>query len=231
MLDWLRTLLTRRLRARLSQKEEPVWINPADADPFGIVGFGGDLGPARLLAAYSQGVFPMYDEGEPICWWSPDPRAIIELDALHISRRLQRTMRSGKFTVSLNQDFSAIMRACGEREESTWINSEMLQAYQKLHELGHAHSVEVWHDGQLAGGVYGVSLGGLFAGESMFYRERDASKVGLVFLFERLRTCGFQLFDTQIINDHTASLGAKEIPRSEYLERLKTIIDKPVFLR
>jgi leucyl/phenylalanyl-tRNA--protein transferase len=206
-------------------------MNPAEADSFGIVGFGGDLKPKRLLAAYSQGVFPMYDEGEPICWWSPDPRAVIELDQLHISRRLRRTIRSGKFTLTLNQDFSAIMRACGEREESTWINSEMLRAYQRLHELGHAHSVEVWHEGSLAGGVYGVSLGGLFAGESMFYRVRDASKVALVFLFARLKECGFELFDTQIINDHTASLGAKEIPRSEYLERLAKVIHKPVRLR
>jgi leucyl/phenylalanyl-tRNA--protein transferase len=123
------------------------------------------------------------------------------------------------------------MRACGQREESTWINSEMLAAYQRLHELGHAHSVEVWHDGELAGGVYGVSLGGLFAGESMFYRIRDASKVALVFLFERLRECGFELFDTQIMNDHTASLGAIEIPRSEYLQRLAKVIDKRVQLK
>jgi leucyl/phenylalanyl-tRNA--protein transferase len=206
-------------------------MNPAEADPLGIVGFGGDLKPERLLAAYSQGVFPMYDEGEPICWWSPDPRAVIELDELRISRRLQRTIRSGKFTLSLDQDFGAIMRACGERAESTWINSEMLAAYQRLHKLGHAHSVEVWHEGQLAGGVYGVSLGGLFAGESMFYRVRDASKVALVFLFERLRACGFELFDTQIINHHTASLGAKEIPRSEYLQRLAKVTNKPVRLR
>ncbi|HLW65640.1 MAG TPA: leucyl/phenylalanyl-tRNA--protein transferase [Gemmataceae bacterium] len=231
MLDWLRTLLTRRLRARRSQEEDRAWINPEDADPFGIVGFGGDLAPERLLAAYSQGVFPMYDEGEPICWWSPDPRAIIELGELHISRRLQRTINSGKFTVTLDKNFEAVMRACGERKENTWINSEMLQAYCRLHELGHAHSAEVWHEGELAGGVYGVSLGGLFAGESMFYRERDASKVALAFLFERLRACGFELFDTQILNDHTASLGAKEIPRSEYLQRLPGAIDKPVRLR
>jgi leucyl/phenylalanyl-tRNA---protein transferase len=231
MLDWLRTLLTRRLRARHSQEEDRVWIEPAEADPFGIVGFGGDLVPERLLAAYSQGVFPMFDEGEPICWWSPDPRAIIELDELHISRRLQRTIRSGRFSVTLDQDFEAVMRACGEREESTWINSEMIQAYCRLHEMGHAHSVEVWHEGQLVGGVYGVSLGGLFAGESMFYRARDASKVAVAFLFERLRQCGFELFDTQILNDHTASLGAQEIPRSEYLQRLTKVVDKPVRLR
>jgi leucyl/phenylalanyl-tRNA--protein transferase len=232
MLDWLlQTLFARRERSRQLEKDDPVWINPEDADGFGTVGFGGDLEPERLLAAYSQGIFPMYDEGEPICWWSPDPRAIIEMDGLHISRRLQRTIGSGKFSVSLNKDFGAVMRACGQREESTWINSEMLAAYQRLHELGHAHSVEVWHDGELAGGVYGVSLGGLFAGESMFYRIRDASKVALVFLFERLRECGFELFDTQIMNDHTASLGAIEIPRSEYLQRLAKVIDKRVQLK
>src|SRR5262249_15144867 len=133
--------------------------------------------------------------------------------------------------LSLNKDFASVMRACGERQESTWINSEMLQAYQRLHELGHAHSVEVWHEGVLAGGVYGVSLGGLFGGESMFFRIRDASKAALVFLFERLQSCGFELFDTQILNAHTASLGAKEIARKEYLERLAAIVDKPVSLR
>jgi leucyl/phenylalanyl-tRNA--protein transferase len=223
MLDWLLESLFTRQNADGDTNDE-AWINPAEADSFGLVGYGGDLSPQRLLRAYGEGVFPMYDEGEPIFWWSPDPRAIIELDGLRVSRRLQRTMRSGKFTMSLDQDFAAVMQGCAARAEPTWINSEMFVAYQRLHEMGHAHSVEVWHRGELAGGLYGVALGGLFAGESMFYRVRDASKAALVFLFERLRQSGFEMFDTQILNDHTASLGAIEIPREQYLQRLERVV-------
>src|SRR5262249_35359148 len=142
------------------------------------------------------GVFPWYDENYPILWWSPDPRGIFELDGLHISRRLARTARSGRFQVTVNHDFVGVMKGCADRPgEATWITSEMIEAYAKLHNLGLAHSVEVWHGGQLAGGLYGVTLGGLFAGESMFTRVRDASKVALVHVMERLRERGFQLFD------------------------------------
>jgi leucyl/phenylalanyl-tRNA--protein transferase len=203
-------------------------VDPASADGFGLVGIGGDLRPERLLTAYRQGVFPMYEEGEPICWWSPDPRAVFDLKGMHISRRLQRTIRSGRFHCTADRDFAAVMRGCADRREGTWITQDMIDAYLTLHRLGFAHSVEVWEGRDLVGGLYGVAVGGLFAGESMFYRVNDASKVGLVFLFERLRQCKFELFDTQIINDHTAALGAYEISRTDYLEWLQRAICKPV---
>jgi leucyl/phenylalanyl-tRNA--protein transferase len=153
------------------------------ADETGLVAIGGDLRSERLLQAYRSGVFPWYDENEPICWWSPDPRAIFELDGLHISRRLRRTLRSGRFTVTVDGDFAGVIRGCAEgRDEGTWITPEMIQAYEELHALGYAHSIEAWQEGELAGGVYGVAIGGFFAGESMFARRSDASKVALVHL-------------------------------------------------
>ncbi|MBL8797033.1 MAG: leucyl/phenylalanyl-tRNA--protein transferase [Planctomycetia bacterium] len=197
-------------------------LSPADlADEHGLVAVGGDLSPRTLLQAYQRGIFPWFSEGDPIFWWSPNPRAIFELDGLHVARRLQRTIRSGKFTLSVNRDFARVIRGCADRAEGTWITAEMIAAYERMHRLGHAHSVEVWHAGQLAGGLYGVALGGFFAGESMFTRIRDASKVALVGLVERLRQRGFQLFDTQFVTEHTTGMGAKEIPRAEYLKRLK----------
>ncbi|MFL5339225.1 MAG: leucyl/phenylalanyl-tRNA--protein transferase [Gemmataceae bacterium] len=229
MLDWLlETLFPTRGEVHACDEAGPVWVDPESADGFGLVGIGGDLRPDRLLTAYRHGVFPMYEEGEPICWWSPDPRAIFELDGLHVSRRLARTVRSGGFEVTFDEDFAGVMRGCAERPEGTWITADMLEAYQRLYGLGHAHSVEVWRRGQLVGGVYGVSVGAMFAGESMFFVERDASKVGLVRLFERLRQRGYALFDTQILNDHTATLGAKEVSRGEYLDRLQDALTKPV---
>jgi leucyl/phenylalanyl-tRNA--protein transferase len=192
------------------------------ADDSGLVAVGGDLRPERLLRAYRAGVFPWYDEGQPVCWWSPDPRAIIELDGLHISRRLARTLRSGRFHVTVNLDFASVIRGCADRgAEGTWITANMIRAYERLHQLGLAHSVEVWRSGELAGGLYGVAIGGFFAGESMFTRSRDASKVALVHTLERLRDRGFRLFDIQMLTEHTARLGAIEIPRSEYLVRLR----------
>jgi leucyl/phenylalanyl-tRNA---protein transferase len=200
----------------------PAFLLAEFADETGLVAVGGDLRPQRLLQAYRSGVFPWYGEGEPICWWSPDPRAIFELDGLHVSRRLARTIRSGRFQVTINQDFPGVMCGCADRRhEGTWITTEMIEAYEKLHRLGYAHSIEVWQDSELAGGLYGVAVGGLFAGESMFSRRRDASKVALVHLMEHLRRRGFQLFDIQLLTEHTARLGAVEIPRKEYLVRLR----------
>jgi leucyl/phenylalanyl-tRNA--protein transferase len=206
----------------------PSFLNPELADAFGLVGVGGDLRPQWLLHAYRHGIFPWYDEGDPILWWSPDPRAIIELDGLHVSRRLTRTVRSGRFSLTVNRAFAEVMRGCADRGEGTWITGAMLRAYQTLHKLRYAHSVEVWADDKLAGGIYGVAVGGLFAGESMFTRRRDASKVALVYLVERLRERGFQLFDIQMRTEHTARLGAVEIPRKEYLARLREAIACPV---
>ncbi|HXG08635.1 MAG TPA: leucyl/phenylalanyl-tRNA--protein transferase [Gemmataceae bacterium] len=204
-------------------------LQPELADESGLVGIGGDLSPQWLLEAYRRGIFPWYDETLPILWWSPDPRAIFELDGLHVSRRLRRTIRSGKFTLTVNQDFAGVIRGCADRPgESTWLTPEMIAAYEALHQLGHAHSVEAWHNGMLAGGIYGVAIGAFFAGESMFTRVRDASKVALVYLVERLRQRGFQLFDIQFRTEHTARLGAIEIPRAEYLRRLRRAIACPV---
>jgi leucyl/phenylalanyl-tRNA--protein transferase len=198
------------------------FLDPEWADPEGLVGIGGDLSPGRLLEAYRRGIFPWFDEETPILWWSPDPRAIFELDGLHVSRRLARTLRSGKFSVTFNRDFPGVIRGCADRPgQGVWITADMIAAYTRLHELGYAHSAEVWHEGKLAGGLYGVAVGGLFAGESMFTRVRDASKVALAHLMDRLRQRGFQLFDVQFLNDHTARLGAVEIPRREYLARLR----------
>jgi leucyl/phenylalanyl-tRNA---protein transferase len=194
---------------------------PEPDEDLGLVAVGGDLRPERLLAAYRQGIFPWYNEGDPICWWSPDPRAIFELDGLRVSRRLARTLRSERFGVTFDRAFNEVLRGCADRPgEGTWITPEMSAAYQELHRLGHAHSVEVWQGEVLAGGLYGVAVGGLFAGESMFTRVRDASKVALVFLVQRLRERGFRLFDIQLLTEHTARLGAIEIPRAEYLRRL-----------
>jgi leucyl/phenylalanyl-tRNA--protein transferase len=207
---------------------QPFFKDPEWTDELGLVALGGDLKPARLLQAYRSGIFPWYGEGDPLLWWSPDPRAIFELNALHVSRRLRRTIRSGRFTVTINRDFRGVMCGCADRpDEGTWITSEMREAYEAMHRLGHAHSVEVWQGETLAGGLYGVAIGGFFAGESMFTRVRDASKVALVHLMDRLRERGFQLFDIQFLTDHTKRLGAVEIPRSEYLRRLRRGLDCP----
>lgn len=206
---------------------------PAErADPEGLLGFGGQLTPEWLLDAYSHGIFPwpVGRDDLPVPWFSPDPRAIIELDGLYVSRRLRRTCRSGRFEATCDRDFTGVMRGCAEgpgRLGGTWITRAMVAAYTRLHKLGHAHSVEVWHEGSLAGGVYGVSVGGLFAAESMFYRVTDASKVALVHLVTHLRARGFSLLDIQQLTPHTARLGAVEIPRREYLERLADALSQP----
>jgi leucyl/phenylalanyl-tRNA--protein transferase len=199
-------------------------FEPERADETGLVAVGGDLEPATLLLAYRSGVFPWFGEGDPILWWSPDPRAIFELDGLYISRRLARTRRSGKFQLTIDEAFGAVIRACADRAGGTWITQAMTVAYERLHRLGIAHSVEAWRDGVLAGGVYGVALGGFFSGESMFAHVRDASKVALAFLFDHLRERDFLLFDTQVLTGHTAALGGIEISRAEYLVRLRAAL-------
>jgi leucyl/phenylalanyl-tRNA---protein transferase len=216
----------------------------ADAD--GFVGINGDLSPLTLLRAYSDGVFPWFNDGDPILWWSPDPRSVIELQSsapeksvyggLHVSHRLARTIRSGKFRVTINQCFTRVMRSCGEqRDGGTWVTAEMLAAYSEMHRLGHAHSVETWYGDELAGGVYGLAIGGLFAAESMFYRVTDGSKVALAALVSRLRERKFALLDVQMKTPHTERMGAVNITRAEYLRRLRkavqissvSFVDKP----
>jgi len=199
--------------------------NPSLADPDGLLALGGNLEPETLLSAYQQGIFPWFDEDTPILWWCPDPRAVLEFDNLYISTRLARTLRANKFLVTFNQDFDAVVKGCAYRpEEGTWITPEVANAYGEFHRKGHAHSVEVWQQGVLVGGLYGVAIGGLFAGESMFSTVSDASKIALVALVSRLKEKGYQLFDLQIINEHTSMMGATEIPRMDYLARAKLAI-------
>jgi leucyl/phenylalanyl-tRNA--protein transferase len=194
--------------------------NPNLADAEGLVHVGGELRPARVLEAYRQGIFPWYDDGYPVLWWSPDPRAIFDVDRFHVPRRLARTIRGGRFQVTINRAFGQVIRGCAERD-STWITPDMIDAYEALHRQGHAHSVEAWQGDELAGGVYGIAIGALFAGESMFARLRDGSKIALVHLVEHLRQRGYQLFDIQMVTAHTAQFGAIEISRKEYLHRLR----------
>jgi leucyl/phenylalanyl-tRNA--protein transferase len=177
--------------------------------------------PALLVRAYQQGAFPMAMEDDEIGWFSPDPRGIIPLETFHAPQRLRRLVRSGRFTTSVNRDFVGVMRACAaDREDGTWMNDELLAAYVGLHQQGLAHSVEVWRDDALVGGLYGVHLGAAFFGESMFHRETDASKVALLVLVERLRAQGFVLLDIQWVTPHLARFGAVELTRDEYLIRL-----------
>jgi leucyl/phenylalanyl-tRNA--protein transferase len=201
-----------------------------DSDPEGLVGLGGELSPAWLLDAYRHGIFPwpITDFDAPLAWWSPDPRAVIEFDRFHVSRRLRRTCRSTKFEVTRDVDFASVIRGCAMapgRLDQTWLTPDMIDAYIALHRRGNAHSVEVWHQHELAGGVYGVSIGGMFAAESKFYRVRDASKVALVHLVEHLRERGYTLLDIQQLTPHTARLGALAIPRLQYIARLADALD------
>jgi leucyl/phenylalanyl-tRNA---protein transferase len=200
---------------------------PADKalrDPNGLLAVGGDLTLKWLLSAYRSGVFPWFDDDRgPILWWSPDPRAVLFPDEIRISRRLSRRMRNGSLTVTLDRAFGDVVKACAApraKASGTWITSRMRRAYQRLHRSGYAHSCEVWRDDELVGGVYGVSFGAMFFGESMFFREPDASKVALASLVGQIERWGFSLLDCQVMNPHLHSLGAREIPRGEFLERL-----------
>jgi leucyl/phenylalanyl-tRNA--protein transferase len=209
--------------AKLSKSR---FFPPAElAEDEGVVLFGGRLTPEWLLDAYGHGIFPwpIFDGVEVMLWWSPDPRAIIELDQFHVPRRLAQVCRGDRFEVTLNRDFHGVITGCataGSRAVATWLSPNMIAAYEELHRLGHAHSVEAWSDGELVGGTYGVALGGLFAAESMFYRQSDASKVALVRLVHHLQVHGYTLMDIQQLTPHTERFGAIEIPRAEFLRRL-----------
>jgi len=187
------------------------------------------LAPEQLLLAYSRGIFPMNVDGA-LYWFDPDPRAILPLEAFHVPRRLARTVSRGLFEIRINSAFSEVMRGCAAPapgREETWIGEEFVEAYTRLHELGYAHSVEAWQGGELAGGLYGVAINSFFAGESMFSRVTDASKVALVHLVERLRARGFLLLDVQFMTEHLRRFGAIEVSRREYRQRLARALAKP----
>lgn len=210
-----------RMRAPIPVRlDQRLWFpDPSVAAEDGLVAVGGDLSPERMLLAYRSGLFPW--TVRPITWWSPDPRGVFELGGIHVPRSLRRTLRQAPYEVTRDKAFRAVIEACaGIRRPGGWISREFIEAYDRLHRLGHAHSVECWLGKELVGGVYGVAIGGLFAGESMFHRADDASKIALVHLHEHLVAQGFGLFDIQMVTQITGALGAVEVPRPEYLTRL-----------
>jgi leucyl/phenylalanyl-tRNA--protein transferase len=198
--------------------------------PSGLLAAGGDLSPQRLLAAYQRGIFPWYEEGQPILWWSPDPRTVIFPAELHVSRRFRRELARRPFEVSFDQEFAAVVRGCARLEDAeagTWITPEMMAAYERLHALGHAHSVEAWQEGRLAGGLYGVAVGRAFFAESMFSRASNASKAALLYLSTSLQARGFRVIDCQLPSAHLARLGARDLPRAEFLRLLAASVGAP----
>jgi leucyl/phenylalanyl-tRNA--protein transferase len=217
----------------LSPDTSDLRFPPVDfSSPEGLLAMGGDLRAERLLEAYRHGIFPWYSEGQPILWWSPDPRAVLVPEKLRVTRSLRKTLRRGDFQVSLDTCFAEVVRRCaGPRPQyphgGTWITPEMLRAYAQLHELGYAHSVESRRDGELVGGLYGVALGGVFFGESMFSHATDASKVALVHLVRQLQVWGFRLIDCQLPSAHLSSLGAEEIRRRKFLDHLASALRLP----
>ncbi|MBX9764475.1 MAG: leucyl/phenylalanyl-tRNA--protein transferase [Pseudomonadaceae bacterium] len=199
-------------------------------DPNGLLAAGGDLTPDRLIQAYRHGCFPWFQDGQPILWWSPDPRTVLLPSELHVSRSLSKVIRQQRYCVSFDQCFTEVIRACAAPRSyaaETWITTPMQDAYLELHKRGIAHSVEVWRGQELVGGLYGLAMGQLFFGESMFSRADNASKVGFATLVERLRAWGFVLIDCQMPTEHLISLGARSIPRTEFAQYLKNHLDQP----
>ena len=205
--------------------EELLFPPPAESEEDGLLAIGGDLSLPRLLLAYQQGIFPWYSEGTPILWWSPDPRLVLIPDNLNVSRSLEKEIRRERFTITIDQAFPEVIQGCAEAkrkgQRGTWIVEEMIDAYCDLHHAGFAHSVESWIDDHLVGGLYGISLGRVFFGESMFHRTQNASKVAFVHLVRLLQTWSFELIDCQVKTEHLTRFGAREIPRSEFLTLLK----------
>ena len=199
-------------------------VETAFAEPDGLLAAGGDLSPERLLYAYRNGIFPWYDSGQPILWWSPDPRCVMRPEEFHLSRRLRRSLRQTEFTVTFNHDFAAIVEACASNRPGqlgTWITRDMAQAYETLNRLGWAHSVEIWLDGQLAGGLYGIGIGKAFFGESMFSNASNASKAALYVLTRILTLNAFEILDCQVESPHLKTLGAGRMPRREFTALLE----------
>jgi leucyl/phenylalanyl-tRNA--protein transferase len=205
-------------------------LDTALARPNGLLAVGGDLSPSRLIEAYRHGIFPWFNDGEPTLWWSPDPRMVLFPDELKISRSLAKVLKRGNYEMRADSAFEEVMEACAaprNKHDGTWIHPEMISAYKKLHEMGLAHSIETWVGGQLVGGLYGVSLGKIFFGESMFSRVSDASKIALVHLVKQLQRWRFGMIDCQMKTEHLASLGAREISRKEFSQRLKELVHYP----
>ncbi len=203
-------------------------VTAALADPNGLLAAGGELSSTRLIDAYRHGIFPWFNPGQPILWWSPDPRMVLFPPQIRVSRSLVKVLRNRDYEVRADTDFRAVMRACAEprpEQDGTWISDEMIAAYFALHEQGFAHSVETWIDGELAGGLYGVALGRMFYGESMFTRAADASKIALVHLARQLERWQFGMIDCQMHTAHLASLGACEIPRADFMRKLQELVN------
>jgi len=209
-----------------------VFPDPALAlrEPDGLLAVGGDLHPLRLLAAYRNGIFPWFSAGQPVLWWSPDPRMVLFPDELKISRSLRKTLRRGAFRTTFDRRFGDVIRACAgprPKADGTWITGSVIAAFETLHRFGYAHSVEVWREERLVGGLYGLAMGRVFFGESMFSRENDASKIAFVTLVERLKMRGVELIDCQLHTTHLASLGARDIARTEFIEILDRLCGQP----
>lgn len=214
-----------------------LWLSPDDpaedfpsvdsalSEPDGLLAAGGDLSPVRLLSAYRQGIFPWYDEGQPLLWWSPDPRCVFRAGDYHVSRRLRRELRTSTAEIRINTAFPAVVRACASprrSEQGTWITTDMMAAYERLHHLGWAHSIEIWHSGKLSGGLYGLSIGRVFFAESMFSVTANASKIALLVLSQMLDSGHLQLIDCQLVSRHLLSLGATAMPRVKFIACLKS---------
>ncbi|WP_372749598.1 leucyl/phenylalanyl-tRNA--protein transferase [Litorivivens sp.] len=202
-------------------------LSAALQEPNGLLAVGGDLSPERLLAAYQSGIFPWYEDPQPVLWWSPDPRAVLFPNKVHVSRSLRKVLKRGELRVTVDTAFRRIISGCSTLDQSrtgTWITREMLNAYIQMHELGWAHSVEVWRDQTLVGGLYGIGIGRVFFGESMFSRESNASKIALVALCEKLQSLGVELIDCQVGNPHLFSMGAENISRQLFAEHLQRLI-------
>jgi leucyl/phenylalanyl-tRNA--protein transferase len=211
----------------LSPQDAPEWFPPLEQaleEPSGLLAAGGDLSPERLIAAYRRGIFPWYSPGQPVLWWSPDPRAVLFPEEFHCTRSLAKTLRNGGFSYSMDGDFAAVIDGCAAPRAAspgTWITSDMRAAYLELHRLEHAHSIEIRRDGALVGGLYGVRLGGVFFGESMFSRERDASKAALAHLVALCRRNSLAVIDCQLPSRHLTTLGSRTIPRSQFQALLR----------
>jgi leucyl/phenylalanyl-tRNA--protein transferase len=209
--------------------DDLIFPSPQLASEEGLLAVGGDLSRERLLLAYRMGIFPWYSQDEPIMWWSPDPRLVLYPSELKVSKSLKRTIKKRPFKVTMDQAFESVIKACAQgrtrMQEGTWIVNDMIAAYCRLHESGLAHSVETWQAGKLAGGLYGVSLGGCFFGESMFKRVSNASKVAFVALVEHLKSLNFNLIDCQVTSAHLLGFGAREIPRSRFLKELEKALE------